>query len=274
MPMSSALATAFYRLYILHALDQPARPAALLGALHSSEGALPIPASGFSRAMAQLLDAGLLVAAPNGGVQLTPMGVRERTAQRVGWEQLVASVSRLLSGELPAPEPPTGGGVLAPMPRAEPVADAYRERVVVAEVRNAIRRARDTGERFALVLGLVSVAHPEPARARAMLHRALRETLGSAPTLFGGDVLAARYGTHGLALLLPAADAATRAEILRARLAESLAAMCATVRAFACARHEVRLGLAQWSPEIVTSAHLLRLAEESLTAEASTASAA
>lgn len=269
MGTSVALATAFYRLYLLHVLERPTRPAALLAALHASESPLPVPAGGFSRALQQLLDAGLVVAAPGGSVQLTPMGERERGAQRAAWERLTALVARLLAGELPAPEPPSGGGTPLPAPRPEPVAEAYRERVVVAEVRDAMRRAREGGERFALVLAQLSVAHAEPGRARAMLHRALRETLGTARSTFGPAALALRYGSHGVALLVPERDGAAHAELLRARLAESLAAMSATVRAFTGARHDVRVGVASWSPEIVTSAQLLRLAEERLSAEAS-----
>lgn len=285
MATSTALAAAFFRLYILHALDSPARPVSLLTALHAREGALPVPAGGFSRALQQLLDAGLIVAGPAGALQLTPMGERERQAQRTAWERLVAIVGRVLAGELPGPEPPTGGGAPLTMPRAEaaescdPAAKlgrvalgsgdgvasaAYRERVVVAEVRDAMRRARDDGRPFAVILACVSVAHPRPAAARAMLHRALRETLGTARATFGAGAVPLRYGANGVALIVPERDAAAQAELLRARLAESLAAMRATVHAYAPARFAVRVGSVVWSPELVTSGEVLRLAEERL----------
>lgn len=267
MSTSSALAAAFFRIYILHALGAPARPASLLAALHAREGALPVPAGGFSRALQQLLDAGLVVAGPGGAVHLTPMGERERLAQRAAWERLLAIVGRILAGDLPPPQPPTGGGVPQPLPRPEPVAESYRERVVVAEVRSAMRRAREGGSAFAVVLACISVAHPQPAVARAMLQRALRETLGTARATFGAAAVALRYGTHGAALLVPARDAAGQAELLRARLAESLAAMRATVRAYAPARYSVRVATAEWSPEIATSGELLGVAEERLNDE-------
>lgn len=248
----------------LDALDSPARPVSLLTALHAREGALPVPAGGFSRALQQLLDAGLIVAGPAGALQLTPMGERERQAQHTAWERLVAIVGRVLAGDLPGPEPPTGGGAPLTMPRPEPVAESYRERVVVAEVRDAMRRARDDGRTFAVILACVSVAHPRPAAARAMLHRALRDTLGTARATFGGGAVPLRYGVNGVALIVPERDAAAQAELLRARLAESLAAMRATVHGYAPARFGVRVGSVVWSPELVTSGEVLRLAEERL----------
>lgn len=274
MSTSGGLATAFYRLYILHGLEQPARPAALLAALHAREGALPLPSGGFSRAVQQLLDTGLIAAAPAGALQLTAFGRREREAQRIVWERLVGIVGRLLAGELPAPEPPPSGGVPLAIPSGERVADGYRERVVVAELREAIRRAREGGEPPALVLALIAVAHAQPVRAKAMLHRALRETLGSARSTFGGHVIALRYGTHGVALLGPERSAEAQAELLRARLSESLAAMTATVHTFAGARHAVRVGVGRWTPAVLTSAQLLRLAEDALVDDGQTRSAA
>lgn len=265
MATNSGLATAFFRFYILCALEvQPARPAALLAALHAREGALPLGGGAFSRAYQQLLDAGLIAPAHAGAVQLTPFGRREREAQRAVWERLSAVVGRLASGDVPNPEPPPGGGVPLPVSRGERVADAYRERVVVAEVRDAIRRAREGGEPFAIVLALLAVAHPRPVHAKAMLHRALRESLGSARSTFGRQVTALRYGEQGVVLISPAADVDATAELLRARLAESLAAMTATVGAFAGARHAVRVGLARWAPPFATTGQLLQAAEDSL----------
>ena len=275
MATGGGLATAFYRLYILHALERaPARPAAVLAALHAREGPLPFEGGAFSRALQQLLDAGLLIAGPSGTVQLTPMGGRERAAQRAVWERLVAIVARLLAGELPSPEPPADGGVPMTLAPPERVAEGYRERVVIAEVREAARRGRDSGEAFAVVLAQLCVAHREPLRARAMVQRALRETLSACRSMFGPRAVALRYGMDGAALIVPSADADAQAELLRARLAESLAAMSATVRAFAGARHGVRVGLARWSPAVLTSAQLLRLAEEALDADARGSSAA
>jgi hypothetical protein len=274
MANAAGLATAFYRLYILDALHHgPARPAALLAALHAREGALPLPGGGFSRALQQLLDAGLIGPAADGAMQLTPFGTREREAQRALWERLIGVVGRLLSGDAPAPELNAASDLPFEMAPGERVAEGYRERVVVAEVREALRAARNDGRLFSLVLAQLAVTHAQPARAKAMLHRALRETLGEARAIFGSDVRMLRYGVRGLALISPG-NGSSRAELLRARLTESLASMSASVRAYAGARYAVRVGDADWTPAISTSQHILRLAEEALARDDARSSAA
>lgn len=261
------LATAFYRLWILHALEgAPQRSSAMLAALHASEGVLPLESGAFTKALQQLLDTGLVMPAEAGAVALTVMGRRERDAQRAMWQRLIAIVVRLLAGELPPPRPPTDGGVRV-VPRAPSHAVDERDPVVLADVRDAARRAREGDGPFAVVLADVAVAHPIPHRATAMLQRALRETLGSARSTFGSGIPVHRYGTTGVCLVAPGERAGELAELLRARLLESLGAMCATVRSFDGARYAVRLGTARWSPAAATSGALLRMAEEALSAE-------
>lgn len=265
MGTGSGLAAAFFRLYILHALERaPARPAAILASLHSREGALPLESSAFSKALHQLLDAGLVVPGELGSVALTPMGRRERDAQRVVWERLLAVVTRLLQGDLPAPEPPGNGGVPHRIPVPEPVPDAYRERVVLAELRGALRRAREKDEPLGVALAEVAIAHSQPLHARAMLQRSLRETLGRARSTFAPGASAFRYGPQGVCLIAGHDDIEVQAELLRVRLLESLGAMTATVRAFAPARYAVRVGTARWSSALATSSELLRAAEAAL----------
>lgn len=267
MSGSTSLGTAFYRLYLLHALERgPARPGALLAALHAREGALPVPTGSFSRALQHLLDAGMVAPAPLGAVQLTPLGRGEREAQRLVWGRLIAAAGRLIAGDVPTPEPPPDGGVPTQLVPARREAEAFRERVVVSTVRQAIRRAREEEATFALVLARLFVAHPQPVRARAMTQRALRETLSRATALFGRDVEALRYGEQGVLLVVPtgAGDAAAKAELLRARLTESFAAMSTTVRAFAGARHAVRVGVMPWTAAIATSGELLRCADRTV----------
>ncbi len=267
MGTGAGLATAFFRLYILHALERaPARPAAVLASLHSREGALPLEGGTFSRALQQLLDTGFVVPAPDGALDLTPMGRREREAQRQVWQRVVAIVARLLAGELPTPEPPSDGVALVPR-TPEHVPDDYRERVVLAEIRDVARRARDRDEPFGVALAEIAVTHPQPVRARAMLQRTLRETLGRAASSFAPGTRALRYGPNGVCLVVPGDRVEAQAELLRARLLESLGAMSATVRAFAGARYAVRAAAARWTREVMTSGELLRLAETSLAAD-------
>ena len=266
MGTGSGLARAFYRLFILHALDTgPQRPAAILAALHTSEGALPVESGAFTKAIGQLVDAGLIVPAKLGAFELTAIGRREREAQRVVWQRLVAIVGKLLDGEMPRPEPPEDGGTLLPIVR-DHVADEHRERVVMAEIRELTRRARDGGPRFSVVLADIAIAHPQPAVGTAMLQRTLRETLGRARSMFAANVSAHRYGARGVCLLSVGEDAAV-AELLRARLLESLGAMRGTVKAFGGARYAVRIGAASFSPAAATSGALLRLAEAALAAD-------
>ena len=267
MSTGSGLARAFYRLFILHALDDgPQRPATILAALHASEGALPVDGSAFTRAIAQLIDAGLVVPGALGALALTPVGRRERDAQRVVWQRLIAVVGRVLAGDIARPEPPTDGGTALPLV-GDRVTDEHRERVVLAEIRELARRAREGGPAFAVVLADVAIAHPRPAAATAMLQRALRETLGRARSTFGPAVAAHRYGERAVCLILEG-DATAPAELLRTRLLESLGAMRTTVKAFAEARYAVRIGAASFSPAAPTSGAVLRLAEAALAAEA------
>lgn len=268
MSAGAGLAAAFFRLYILYALERaPARPAAILAFLHSREGALPFESGAFSRALQQLLDAGLLVPADAGAVALTPMGRREREAQRAVWARVVTLVARLLEGELPDLEPPTGGGMASAALPPERVSERYRERVVLAEIREAGRRARESGGRLGVALAEVSVAHPQPVRARQMVQRCLRETLGTARSTFARGASALRCGPSGVCLVVRDADADTQAELLRARLMESLGAMSAGVASFAPARYDVRVGSATWTSDDVASADLLRRAERALAGE-------
>jgi len=265
MTSGVGLATAFHRLFILHALEhRPARPAAILAALHAREGALSVESGTFSRALQQLLEAGHLSPAEAGAVALTPLGRREREEERAVWERVVRIVGRLLAGHVPAPEPPDGGGLPLAARRTEPVAERHRERVVLAEIREASRRARDGGDAFAVVLAEVAVAHSVPHRSTAMLQRALRETLGRARSTFAPGIAAHRYGAQGVCLVLPAGLAVAQGEILRARLLESLGAMSATVADFAGARYAVRLGSARWSAAAPTSGAVLAAAEAAL----------
>jgi hypothetical protein len=275
MAVSQALATAFFRLYILHLLERgPARPAALLASFDRREGMPRLPSGGFTRALQQLIDAGCVVAAPAGAVHLTEFGIRERAVQREAWEAILTAVARLLGDETPQPpEAPGDDGIPLAPPEPERMADAHRERVVAAEVRSAIRRGRETGAPFSAVIARIAIVHPRPMQSRAMLQRALRECLGTATATFGAEVKATRYGTDGVLLVCPG-DGATQAELLQSRLVESLGAMTATVRAFAGARHAVRIGVARWTASIATSAHLLRLAEDELGSRAQQASAA
>lgn len=267
MATGAGLATAFYRLFILYALERaPARPAAILASLHACARALPLEGGTFTRAVQQLLDAGLVITAQDAALELTVLGRRERESQRVVWEPLIGLVGRLLAGELPPPEPPTGGGVRAVSRSREPVPDAYRERVVLAEIREGARRARDADEAFGIALAEISVVHPQPLRGRAMLQRCLRETIGRARSTFGSGVVALRYGPSGVCLVVQGEGVEAQAELLRARLHESLAAMTATVSGFAAAGYAVRVAPVRWSRELLTSGRMLDLAEAALAA--------
>ena len=263
----SGLTRAFYRLFILSALEGgPLRAPSLLAALHATDSAWPVEGGAFTKALAQLVESGLVASAPNGAFELTPLGCREREADRAVWRRLLAVVTRLLAGDVPRPEPPGDGGMALPLVR-DRVAEDHRERVVAAEIRELARRARDGGAGFGVVLADVAIAHPRPAAVTAMLQRALRETLGRARSTFGPGVSAFRYGERGVCLVIVGADHAPYAELLRARLHESLGAMRATVKAFAGARYAVRTGAAPWTPSLATSGAVLRLAEAALAAE-------
>jgi hypothetical protein len=156
----------------------------------------------------------------------------------------------------------------APPPRERPVAEAYLDRVLVASVRERIAAARDGGPAFAVVLAQLDVDGVGESTRRAMVHRAIRATLGATATLFGGDVSAYRYGDSGVAAVAPDARDGARADrlslLVRARLDELMRTMTSTVRAFGSARWNVRAGSSTWSEEVGTTTRLLREAEDAL----------
>ena len=166
------------------------------------------------------------------------------------------------------PRPFTVVAPVAP-PRERPVAEAYLDRVLVASVRERIAAAKDGGPTFAVVLAQIDVDGVGEATRRAMVHRAIRATLGATATLFGGELSAYRYGDSGVAALAPAGRDAARAErlrtLVRARLDELMRTMTGTVRAFGMARWSVRAGAATWSEDLATTTVLLRHAEAALT---------
>ena len=267
-PAATGLGTAFFRLYLLEALvGAPSRPAALLAAIAGEQ--LPLSSGGFSRALQGLLDGGYLVPAPEGAVALTPLGAAERLAERERWRRIIPTAARLVGDPDPAPRPaPQIAEPPAVRYRTAEVAESYLDRVLVSALRERLAQAREGGRAFALVLGVADVDAPAEATRRAMVHRAIRATLGGATTIFGGDTSAFRYGHEGVALVAPilgdAARCAALTALLRARLDELLGAMTATVRAFRGTRWRVRAGGATWSAEIATSAALLRLAQGAL----------
>lgn len=267
-PAATGLATAFYRLYLLESLaPQPARPAALLGAISAER--LPLASGGFSRALQALLDGGYVVPAAEGAVALTPLGAAERMAERERWRSVVPAAARLLAEPLTvAPPAPVIAEPPAVRYRTAEVAEAYLDRVLLGQLRERVAEARDGGRRFALVLGVADVDASAEAIRRAMIHRVIRATLGSASAIFGGDTGAYRYGDAGVALIAPIVSDAARADhlsaLLRARMDELLGAMTATVRAFKGARWRVRVGGATYEPAIVTSGALLRMAQRAL----------
>lgn len=269
-PASTGLATAFFRLYLLDTLSLgPARPASILARVAAEK--LPFATGAFGRALQSLLEGGHLVPARDGMVALTALGAAERVVERERWTAVVPSVMRLLGDLAPRPAP-----VLAETPvpayRAK-VADAYAERVLVAYVRDRVAAAREGGRPLGVVLVSIGIEHTNEATRRAMVHRAIRASLGGAMTLFGGDVTAFRYGDEGVALVADRADHAGLATIARARIDELVRSMTSSVRAFSGARWHVHAGGATWSIEVGTTGALLRLAEDALRAdgEASTA---
>jgi len=263
-PTATGLATAFFRLYLLESLAVgEARPAALLAAIAAER--LPFAAGAFGRALQSLVEGGYLAPAAAATVCLTALGAAERMAERERWSAVLPTLIRLLGDAEPRPFPVVAE---APPPRERPVAEAYLDRVLVASVRERIAAARDGGPPFAVVLAQLDVDGVGESTRRAMVHRAIRATLGATATLFGGDVSAYRYGDSGVAALAPEARDAPRAErlslLVRARLDELMRTMTSTVRAFGNARWNVRAGAATWSEEIGTSTRLLRDAEEAL----------
>ena len=263
---ATGLATAFFRLFILDALAKngPARPNHLL--LKVTAERLPFAPGAFSRALQSLLENGHLQPAPHGGVALTALGAAEFVEELARWRAVMPSVARVV-GETPVRSAPLFSE--APAPRGEArVADDYLDQVLVATIRERMASARDGGRPFVVVLGAIDLEHPSIAHQRAMVHRTIRATLGAAATLFGSDVDAYRYGETGVALLAPVAGDSDRARrlatLLRARIDELIQTMAATVRAFGGARWRVRAGSVTWAIELVTTAALLRLAQDEL----------
>jgi len=267
-PSATGLATAFYRLYLLESLaSTTARPAALLAAISSER--LPLASGAFGRALQSLLEGGHLVPAPEAAVALTPLGAAERLMERERWRAVVPTVLRLIAEPEPDPRP---APVIAEAPavayRAAAVAEQYLDRVLLGALRESVAQARDGGRAFALVLGVADVDASSEATRRAIVHRCIRATLGGASTLFGGDANAFRYGDCGVALVAPILGdegrSARTATLLRARLDELLRTMTVSVRAFAGARWNVRVGHATWSPELVTTSAVLSIAQKAL----------
>ena len=264
---ATGLATAFFRLYLLEGLAPgPARPAALLAAIAAEQ--LPFARGAFGRALQSLIEGGYIAPAAAATVCLTALGAAERMAERERWSAMLPTLRRLLGDAEARPFPLVAE---AAPPRAQPVAEAYLDRVLVASVRERIAAARDGGPSFAVVLAQLDVDAVAEANRRAMVHRAIRATLGATATLFGGDVSAYRYGESGVAVLAPVGRDVTRGErlaaLVRARLDELMRTMTSTVRAFGAARWTVRAGAATWSDRTETSTVLLRAAEVALAAD-------
>ncbi len=265
---ATGLATAYFRLFILDTLAAgPARPNLVL--LRAAAEQLPFATGAFSRALQSLLENGHLQPAPHGAVALTAVGAAERVQDLARWRAVMPSVARI-AGESEASLAPAVSEPLRP--RCEPrVADAYLDQVLVATIRERMASARECGRGFIVVLGALDLEHPSVAHQRAMVHRAIRATLGSAATLFGSDVDAYRYGETGVALLAPARGDPERGDqlalLLRARLDELIRTMAATVRAFGGAHWNVRVGSSTWAAEIATTAALLRIAQDELAAD-------
>ena len=264
---ATGLATAFFRLYLLEGLAPgPARPAALLAAIAAER--LPFARGAFGRALQSLIEGGYVAPAAAATVCLTALGAAERVAERERWSVMLPTLRRLLGDPQARPFPLIAE---AAPPRSQPVAEAYLDRVLVASVRERIAAARDGGPSFAVVLTQLDVDGVAEANRRAMVHRAIRATLGATATLFGGDVCAYRYGESGVAALAPVGRDTTRGErlaaLVRARLDELMRTMTSTVRAFGAARWSVRAGAATWSDSMETSTVLLRSAEAALAAD-------
>ncbi|OLB82367.1 MAG: hypothetical protein AUI15_37965 [Actinobacteria bacterium 13_2_20CM_2_66_6] len=267
-PSATGLATAFFRLYLLESLAAgPARPATMLAAIAAER--LPFAAGAFGRALQSVVEGGYVAPAAAATVCLTALGAAERMAERERWSTMLPTLVRILGNAEPRPFP-----IVAemPPPRERPVAEAYLDRVLVASVRERIAAARDGGPAFAVVLAQLDVDAVGEATRRAMVHRAIRATLGATGTLFGGDVSAYRYGDSGVAAIAPVARDPQRAErlaaLVRSRLDELMRTMTSTVRAFGAARWIVRAGAATWSDEAPTTTALLRHAQEGLERDA------
>ena len=268
-PAATGLATAFFRLYLLEALARaPDRPASVLASI-AGEG-LPFANGAFGRALQSLIEGGHVTAAPGATVTLTPLGAAERIAERQRWAAVLPTLVRLL-GTPDARPAPVVSELVAATARPAAVADAYLDRVLVSAVRERIAAFRDRGPSFAIVLAHIEIDAVPEATRRAMVHRAIRATLGGTATLLGVDVSAYRYGDAGIAALAPCGKDVSRGErlaaLVRARLDELIRTMTATVRAFGGARWCVRAGAATWNDETGTSTLLLRRAEEALASD-------
>src|SRR3954463_8430653 len=216
-PAATGLATAFYRLYILDALaSEPARPQALLARIAAER--LPLSSGGFSRALQSLLEGGYLVPASEGAVALTALGAAERMAERERWTKVMPSVARLIGGVGIRPRPAPSVADTAVRYRTAEVAEQYLDRVLVSAIRERLAQARDGGRAFTLVLGGVDVDAAGEATRRAMVHRAIRATLGGSSTIFGGDTSTFRYGDAGVAIVAPILGDAARGRPLAAPL--------------------------------------------------------
>ena len=266
-PSASGLATAFFRLYLLESLAAgPARPATLLAAIAPER--LPFAAGAFGRALQSLVEGAYVAPAATATVCLTALGAAERMAERERWSSMLPTLIRLLGNTEARPMP-----VIAEVPPSpeRPVAEAYLDRVLVASVRERIAAARDGGPAFAVVLAQVDVDGVGETTRRAMIHRAIRATLGATATLLGGDVAAYRYGDFGVAAVAPTGRDQARAErlctLVRTRLDELMRTMTSSVRAYGSARWNVRAGAATWSEEVGTTTVLLRQAEAALAAD-------
>lgn len=266
-PAATGLATAFFRLYLLDALvAEPERPAALLARI--ADARLPFATGAYGRALQSLLDGGHLTAAAAGRVALTPLGAAERVAERERWAAALPIVQRLLTGADPPHATRIAEAPAAAYPA--PVAAAYLDRVLLATLRERVAFAREGGTPIGIVLVTIEVEHPSEASRRAMLHRAIRASLGGTATLFGADVTAFRYSDAGLALLVATSEEARIERLVaraRGRVDELLRTMTASVRAFGGARWSVRAGAAAWTVERWTTAKLLRAAQAALSGD-------
>lgn len=276
-PAATGLATAFYRLFVLDALATgAARPNAILG--RAAADRLPLASSGFSRALQSLLEGGYLVPADEGAVALTALGAAERMAERERWARVIPVVARIVGESVAVARAATAIAETAVRYRTAEVAEQYLDRVLVSAIRERLALARDGGRAFTLVLGVADVDASGEATRRAMVHRAIRATLGGATSIFGGDTNAFRYGDAGVAVIAPIIGDANRgarlAALLRARLDELLRSMSGTVRAFQGARWSARAGEATWRPDIAASGVLLRLAQDALERDGSLGRAA
>lgn len=267
-PAATGLATAFYRLYLLDALTRgPSRPPALLSAIAGER--LPFANGAFGRALQSLLEGGHLTPAGGGTIALTALGNAEREEERERWCAVLPAVQRIVGDAPPATPPPVAIAEASPPDyRAAQAAETYLDRVLTTALRERIALARDGGSAFALAIARLDLSHPQAATRRAMLHRAIRATLGGTSALLGGDADAYRYGDAGVAVLAPLSGDACRGErvaaLLEVRLDELARGMTGTVRTFSGAHWRVRSAAVTWSNILATSGALLDAAASAL----------